>query len=106
MGMESDDAMINMSTRIHMTTNAETTAKSNDVKLKKYLSEAVASLQVIEGERDQIKNIIEIAHSELEIDKKAFRKAAVKMQKNTTVAEDEAGLEAVRDILDRVTTIS
>ena len=95
-----------LSTKIHLSTNAEEHTSSDNVKLKKYLSEAVASLQVIEGEREQIKNIVDIAHQELNVDKKAFRGAAVKIQKNKTVEEDEKALDEQRDIIDRVSTIS
>jgi len=96
----------NLSESIHMTTAADASGKNDNVKLKKYLSEAVASLQVMEGEREQIKNIADVAHQELGVDKKIFRKTATFIHKNKTCEEEEVVLDAVRDLIDKVSTIA
>jgi len=98
--------MNELSEKIHMSTAAESTGKNDTVKLKKYLSEAVASLQVMDDERDQIKNIIDIAHTELGIDKKIFRKTATFIHKNKTCEEEEVVLNEVQNLIDKVSTIS
>lgn len=98
--------MDDLSTKIHMSSNAEVSSTNNNVKLKKYLSEAVASLQVIADERDQIKNIVDIAHQELDVDKKVFRKTATFIHKNKTCAEEELVLTEVQNLIDKVSTIS
>jgi len=50
-------------------------------KLKGFLSEAIASLQLIADERDNYKGIVEKCNKELNINKKAFKKTATLVHK-------------------------
>jgi len=50
-------------------------------KLKGFLSEAIASLQLIADERDNYKDIVERCNKELNINKKAFKKTATLVHK-------------------------
>lgn len=95
-----------LSTEIHKSHSSEASAANDKVKLKKYLSETVAHLMTIDGSREDMKEIAEVAAKELEIDKKVFIKAAKLIHKNKTCQEESEKLDEVQDLIDKVTTIS
>jgi len=63
--------------------NMEVLDQNDKVKLKGFLSEAVASLQTIQDEREHIKDIALQCEKDLGIPKKVFKKTADLVSKGT-----------------------
>lgn len=79
--------------------------KNQKVKLKKYLTEAQAALTIKDAASDTFKNVAEVAHEELKVDKKIFKKTAMLMHKNKFL-DEEGTLDACKDLYEQTLTVT
>ena len=84
--------------------NMEILTSDDKAKLKGFLSEAVASLQVAADEREHFKDIADVVEDKLGIDKKIFRKTATLVH-NGKLEETKQLHEDADDLYSQVSTV-